>query len=184
MVGRLVEVRGLEPETTKNVGDLQLEVVAVLHAEAFLKVAVAMQRGFVFAGRQGLVTDTMLEVVHFGLHVEQGLEGEARFVNNRTAAMHEAVLRQVSNRQGVGADDLSFIGLIESGQHPEQRCFSGAIRPAQSHTIAVANLPRDVVEQDASAELFVELTKVDHALDDLVNWLLVDFIEGLMDLAI
>jgi hypothetical protein len=40
----------------------------------------------------------MLEVVHLSLHVKERLEGEAGLVDNRAAAVHQAVLREIADR--------------------------------------------------------------------------------------
>ena len=99
----------------------------------------------------------MLDVVHLGLHVEQRLEGAAGFLEDRAAAVRQAVLRQVADRQRVGLVDDAGVGLVDAGQHLEQRGLAGAVRAAQADAIAVADLPRDVVEQGAVAEGFGEV---------------------------
>ena len=66
--------------------------------------------------------------------------------------MRQAVLRQVADGQVGRLDDAAGVRLVEPGQHLEQRRLAGAVRPAQADTIAVADLPGDVVEQRAVAE--------------------------------
>src|SRR5688572_454535 len=94
----------------------------------------------------------MLDVVHLRPHVEQRLEGAAGFLEDGTARVREAVLRQISDRQIRGTDDRSRIRLVDRREHLEQRGLAGAIWPAQTDTFAVADLPRHVVEQRAVAE--------------------------------
>ena len=57
-------------------------MIAVLHAKALLQLAVAVQDRVVILGRERLVAEPMLEVVHLGFHVEQRLEREAGFVDD------------------------------------------------------------------------------------------------------
>ena len=68
----------------------------------------------------------------------------------------EAVLRQVADRQPGGLEDRAGVGLVEPGQHLEQRGLAGAVRAAQADALAVVDLPADGVEQDAVAERFGE----------------------------
>ena len=107
----------------------------------------------------------MLERMHLGLHVEKRLEGEAGLVDHSPPAVREAVLWQVTNRQRVRPDDLSLVWLIEAGEHTQQRGLPGAIGPAQPDAVAIANLPRDVVQQHAVSELFQELLQLNHCFD-------------------
>ena len=88
MIGELVEVLRLETEAAKHRRDFQLEVIAVRDAKALLQLAVAVQHAPRALRRQRLVAESMLEVVHLGLHVEQRLEREAGFVDDGAAAVH------------------------------------------------------------------------------------------------
>jgi hypothetical protein len=90
--------------------------------------------------------------MHLGLHVEQWLEREAGLVDHGTAAVHQAVLRQIPHRQRVRLDHRARIGFVESRQHPEQRRFAGAVGAAQSDAVVIADLPRDGFEEHAIGE--------------------------------
>src|SRR5688572_20047615 len=104
----------------------------------------------------------MLDIVHLGLDVEQRLKRRLRLLVHRAAAVSQAILRQVANREIGRLDHAARVRLVEAGEHLEERCLSGAVRTAEAYTIAVANLPGDVVEQGAVAKRFGEFGKLDH----------------------
>ena len=81
-----------------------------------------------------------------------GCEGERHLVDERPARVLEAVLREVADRQAGGLDDAAAVGLVEAGEHPEQRRLAGAVRAGKADAIAVGDLPGHVVEQHALAE--------------------------------
>jgi hypothetical protein len=108
-------------------------------------------------GRHARVGQPVLDVVHLGFHVEQRLERAADFLEHRAATVRQAVLRQVADRQRRRLDDLATVGLVDAGEHLEQRGLAGAVRPAQADTVSVADLPRDVVDERAVAEGFLEV---------------------------
>ena len=95
----------------------------------------------------------MLELVHLALHVEQRLESAVLTSSNTVRPrVREPVLRQVADRQAGRLHDPARIGLFDARQHLEQGGLAGAVRSAQADALAVVDLPRDVVEQDAVAE--------------------------------
>src|SRR5687768_14674678 len=104
----------------------------------------------------------MLDLVHLCLDVEERLEGARRFLEHAASRVRQAVLRQVANRQAGGLDDAAGVGFVEPGQHFEQGRLAGAIRPAETDTLSVADLPRDVIEQGAVAERFGEISELYH----------------------
>ena len=131
-------------------------MIAVGEAEAILHFAVARSIASCSASLSDGVAEPLLEVVHLGLHFEQRLEREARLVHDRAAAVRQAVLRQIAERQRVGLLDDAGVGLVEARQHPQQRRLAGAVRSAQADAIAIADLPGDVLEQGLLAERFGE----------------------------
>ena len=64
----------------------------------------------------------------------------------------QAILWQIPNRQPRWLHDSARIGFLESPQDLQQRGLPGAVRAAQADTLAVADLPRHVIEQGAVAE--------------------------------
>ncbi len=74
----------------------------------------------------------------------------------------EAVLRQVAERQRVRFLDDAGVGLVEPGEHLEQRGLAGAVRSAQADAIAIADLPGDVLEQGLLAERLGDVLKLEH----------------------
>src|SRR5262245_23088391 len=99
----------------------------------------------------------MLDVVHFRLDVEERLKGAAGLSKDGPARVGEPILWQVADRQICRSDDRAGIRLVESGKHLEQCRLAGAVRSAQTDTLAVANLPRHVLEQRPVAEGFGEI---------------------------
>ena len=81
-------------------------------------------------------------LVEFGAHLEQRAERQRRFVDEAAAGVLQAVLRQVADRQARGPDDRAAVGLVEAGQHPQQRGLAGAVRAAQADTVPVGDLSR------------------------------------------
>ena len=47
---------------------------------------------------------------------------------------------------------LPRVGLVESGEHPQQRRLARAIRSGEADAIAIGDLPGHGIEQDAFAE--------------------------------
>ena len=113
-----------------------------------------------FAQRR--IAELLLEVVHLGLQVEQRLQRQAGFGDHRAPAVGQAVLRQVAERQRIGFLDDARIGLVEAGEHLEQRRLAGAVRAAQADAIAIADLPGDVLEQHLLAERFRDVLELQH----------------------
>src|SRR4051812_42561865 len=116
-----------------------------------------------FGLRDRLVRQPMLDVVHFGLDVEERLKRRADFLEDGAAAVTQAVLRQVPDRQRRRLDDVPGVGLVEAAEHLEQGGLAGAVRSAQADTLAVSNLPRNVVQEDAIAEGLGKVGKLNHA---------------------
>src|SRR6185436_15385904 len=77
--------------------------------------------------------------------------------------MDESILREVADREIGRLDDAAGIGFVESRQHLEKRRLARAVGPAEADTIAVRDLPRDVVDQSAVAKRLTEVGKLDHA---------------------
>src|SRR4051812_25469793 len=98
-----------------------------------------------FGLRYRLVREAMLDVVHLRLDVEQRLKRRTDFLEDRAAAVSETVLRQVPDRQRRRFDDVARVGLVDAAQHLEQGRLAGAIRSTKADTLAISNLPRDVV---------------------------------------
>jgi hypothetical protein len=64
----------------------------------------------------------------------------------------EPVLRQIPNRETARFDDIPAIRLVESRENPQQRRLARAVRAGKTDTIAVIDLPGDIVEEHAFAE--------------------------------
>src|SRR4030095_17172186 len=93
----------------------------------------------------------------------QRLKRPAGLLERRSPAMREAVLWQVADREIRRLGDDARVGFLEVGQHLEQGRLAGAVRSAQSDTIAVADLPGDAIEKRAVAEGLGEFAELNHA---------------------
>ena len=127
-----------------------------------LHFAVARQDRVVIGLAERLIPEALFQLVHLVLEIEQRLEREARFVLHGAAAVRQPVLRQVAECQRIGLLDESVIGLVEPRKHLEQCGLAGAVRPAQADAIAVADLPRDVLEERFLAERFGDVLQLQH----------------------
>ena len=123
-----------------------------MQAEAILQIAVAVQHRVVLGFRNRRVAEPPLERVHLGLDREQLAECARRFVEHGAAGVGQPVLRQVADGQRRRFEDGAAVRLVEPGHHPQQRGLAGAVGSAQPDALAIRDLPRDVIEQDAVAE--------------------------------
>ncbi len=163
-LGRTIAIVGAEAEPAQHGRDPQVHAVALVEPEAILKFAVAHEHRVVLALRHAGIAKTMFDVFHLALHVEQRLEGSADFFENGAAAVRQPVLRQIADGERRRFDDAAGVGIVEPGQHLEQCGLAGAVRTAEADAVAVTNLPGDVVQQDAVAEGFGEVGKLNHSL--------------------
>ena len=99
------------------------------------------------------IGEPLLDVVHLGLDVEQGVECAAGLLEYGAALMREAILRQVADGEAGRLGDGS-----ESGSSMPARIFRSVVLPAPlgphnpTDPVARHNLPGDTVEQDAVSE--------------------------------
>ncbi len=162
MIGELLLRLGSETQAAQHRRDLELDLVAIAKAKAVLDLAVAREDRLVLRLADRRVAKPLLEVVHLHLQIEEVLEREARFVFDAAAAVRQAVLRQVAKRQRVGFLDEARVGLVEAGQHLQQRGLAGAVGPAQADAIAVADLPGDMLQQGLFAEGLGDVLQLEH----------------------
>ena len=155
--GRALEVGRLEAEALENGPGLQLDAVAVVHAEAILQIAVAVQHLVVVGFGDRRIAQSILEGVHLGFDREQRLERARCFFEQGPPGVRQAVLGQVSDRQCGRLEDGARVRLVHAGHHLQQRGLAGTVRTAQPDPFAISDLPGDVVEQNAVAEGFGEL---------------------------
>ena len=102
------------------------------------------------------MAEPLFQIGNLVADVEQRLERERGLFAERVAAVGQAVLRQIADRQAGGLDDGAAVRFVEPGEHPQQRGLAGAVRAAEADTLAVVDLPRDAVEQGSVAERFCE----------------------------
>ena len=76
------------------------------------------------------VRQTMLEVVHLGLHVQQRLECGGRLLEHRASRVIQTVLRQIADRECRTVSARRLVGLLEASHHLEQRRLARTIRSA------------------------------------------------------
>ena len=163
VLGRAVEVLRRKAEAAQHGVHLRLDTVTVAMRERFLRLRVAMEQLVVrVAGYRG-VRKLPFQVLHFGLERQQRREGERRLVPERPSRVGQSVLRQVADRQAGRAYDLSGVQLHLTGQHPEQRRLSGAVRAAEADALTWLHLPGDAVEQHAVRERLVKARYLYHA---------------------
>ena len=100
-----------------------------------------------------------------GTHVEQRLEGEARFLDDGAARVGQAILRQVTDGQPGRLGDQAAVGLFQPRHHLQQRGLAGSVRTRETDAIAIVDLPADGVQEDAAAERFGERGELDHGVE-------------------
>jgi hypothetical protein len=87
----------------------------------------------------------------------------ASSLEQRAAGMHQAVLRQVADREGSGFQHAAAVRFVQPRHDAKEGRLSGPIWSAQTHPLARRDLPRHTVEQDALAECLGELEKLNHS---------------------
>ena len=95
----LVEVVGREPETAEHRRDLEVDVVAFEAPEVLLQLAVLAQHVRVLGLVSAVVAEAFFQRLNLGAHIEQRLEGQPGFFQQGSAAVRQAVLRQVADDQ-------------------------------------------------------------------------------------
>jgi hypothetical protein len=95
--------------------------------------------------------------VHFGLDRQQRVERARRFLEHAATGVVEPVLGQVADGQGGRLEHGAAVGFVESRHHPEQGRLARAVGSAQADALAIGDLPRHVIEQDAVAEALGEI---------------------------
>ena len=86
VIGQLLLHLRLEAEPAQHRRDLELDLIAVAQAEAILHLAVAREHRLVLRFGQRRIAEPLLERVHLGLQIEQGLEREAGLVHDGASA--------------------------------------------------------------------------------------------------
>ena len=169
MLGGQLEIRRGEAKAAQDGRDAQLDRVTVADPEALLRRAVAVEQRLVGLGGDAGVGEAVFEVVHLGLEVEQRPQGIAGFGEHRTARVQQPVLGQVTDGQGARPDHLAAVGLVEPGEDPQQGGLAGPVRPAQADPIAVADVPRHVIEEHPLAETLRQGRQLDHRVAALTR---------------
>ena len=162
-LARTIGVVRTEAEAAQDRSDAEVHVVAIRQAEAILQLRIARQHRLMLGLRHGGVAKAMLDVVHLRLDIEQRLKGAAGFLEDGAPRVRQSVLRQIPNGQVGRPDNGAGVRFIEPGQHLEEGGLAGAIRPAETHTIAVTDLPGDMLEQGAVTERFRQVGELDHS---------------------
>ena len=150
----------MKPSPRSTVVISQVDAVALEPPELLLQIAVARQHRGVLAVGGVLVAEPLFERGDLGAHVEQRLEGQAGFLDERASGVAEAVLRQIADGETGRLRDEAAVGLFEPRQHLQQRGLPGAVRAGKADAIAVVDLPADGVQEDAAAERFARVRKV------------------------
>src|SRR5688500_1934698 len=161
MLGLLRKIVGAEAQPAQHGRDLQVDAVPVAPPEGVLQLGVPLEHRRMLRFGVRVVAEPLLECGDLVAHVEQRLEREAGFLEQRAAAVDQAVLREVAHRESGRLDDRAAVGLLEAGEHLEQRGFAGAVRSAEPDAFAVIDLPADRIEKHASAEGLSEGNELD-----------------------
>jgi hypothetical protein len=161
-LGRLVQIVGAEPETAQHGRDLEIDAVALETAEGLLQLAVPREHRLVLRQRHVVVAEPPFELRDLRAHVEQRLEGEPRLFDQGASAVSETVLREIADGEAVGRDDAAAVGLVERGEHLQERCLARAVRAAEADTLPVVDLPAHRVEQNAVAKRLAEAGELNH----------------------
>ena len=140
----------------------QLDAVSFVLPEIVGEIVVLHEQALVLAVGHGRVGQRVLDAIHFRAGFEHRLKGERHLVDDRAPGVDESVLRQVADRERRRPGNRAAIGLVQPGQHAQQRRLSRAIGSAQPDTLAVGHLPGHRIEQDAFAEGLGEGLELDH----------------------
>ena len=96
---RLVEVGAGEAKALEHLRHAQIDAVPLALTEQLADVVVANEQRLVLAVGQRRIGKRVLDAIDLGACVEQRLEGRRRLVDERSAGMFDAVLRQVADGQ-------------------------------------------------------------------------------------
>jgi hypothetical protein len=151
-LGRPDEIRLSEAEAFEHLRHAQIDRMAVVALKQISQVVVSDEQRLVLAVGQRRICQSVLDAFDLGFRIEQALESRRRFVEERAAGVLEPVLRQIPNRETARFDDIPAIRLVESRENPQQRRLARAVRAGKTDTIAVIDLPGDIVEEHAFAE--------------------------------
>ena len=153
-LARAIEVRGHEAEPAQHGRDPQVDAVALEPPELLLQIAVARQHLGVLVVVGVLVSEPIFDRGDLRAHVEERLEGQSGFLDERASRVAEAVLRQIADGEPCGLRDEAAVGLFEPRHHLQQRGLPGPVWAGKADAIAVVDLPADGVQEDAAAERF------------------------------
>ncbi len=99
------------------------------------------------------------------LQREQRAERLPRLVDERPAAVFEAVLREVPDGEVGRRDHLACVGLVEARQDLQQRRLASPVGATQPDTVTRVQLPGDIVEQHTIGKGLAESHQLQHARD-------------------
>jgi hypothetical protein len=159
---RPLEIGRFEAEPAEHRRGPQFDAVAVAQAELILEIAVAMEHRVVLGLRDARIGEPIFQTVHLRLDREQLTERARGLLEQRSAGVAQSVLGQVADRERCRCENRARIDLFEAGHHPQQGGFADAVGAAQTDAFPIVDLPGDVIEENAVAEGFREVLKLNH----------------------
>ncbi len=162
LLGSALLVGEGEAEALQHLRHPRLDLVPATLLESLGDLGVALEEAVVVAVL-GRVGEGVLDAVLLLLQGEQVGEGEDHLLVNRAPVVDDAVLGQVADRGVRRHADLARVGLLDPGEHAQERGLSRPVRPRQADAVPLLDVPGDVLEEDPVAVSLAEALDVDHA---------------------
>jgi hypothetical protein len=159
-----VEVRGLEAETGEHRLGAALVIVTALVIPALARRRVVVEDPLVTVALRIGGAELLLEAPAVGLDDAQLVEGVQRRSAHRAPRGRDAILRQVTDAAPLGHGDGAVVGLLEAGNHAQQRRLAGAVGADQRDAVVLADEPARVVEHGLGAKRATELADREHPI--------------------
>ena len=151
-----------EAEAGKHCAHLRIERVAVESVETLLQQGVSFSRRVVFGAGMIQLGHLPSHAFDLRLHGAQFVEDGEAFLEDRSPAEAQALLRKVADAHATRLLHLAVIERLKAGQHFHERRLAGAVGADQRSPLLAADEPVGLKKQDAGAESLAGILQREH----------------------